>query len=100
LTVAVRPVFAWQGSIAGCCHGHAWYRRSFTLPESFRERKVYIEFEAVRQVAEVYLNGQSMTVFERRVERGETLTLGANVENMAIDAANMYIVFVKTVQEK
>src|SRR6266853_4437804 len=29
--------------------GRTWYRKSFTLPESFRGRTVYIEFEAVRQ---------------------------------------------------
>lgn len=37
--------------------GRTWYRKSFTLPNSFQGRKVYIEFEAVRQIAEVYLNG-------------------------------------------
>ncbi len=37
--------------------GRTWYRKTFLLPESARGRDVYIEFEAVRQVAEVYLNG-------------------------------------------
>jgi beta-galactosidase len=40
--------------------GRTWYRKSFTLPESFRDKRVYIEFEAVRQVAEVYLNGEPL----------------------------------------
>jgi beta-galactosidase len=38
--------------------GRTWYRKTFTLPESFRSKKVFIEFEAVRQIAEVYLNGK------------------------------------------
>jgi beta-galactosidase len=38
--------------------GRTWYRKTFALPESYRGKKVYIEFEAVRQVAEVYLNGK------------------------------------------
>jgi beta-galactosidase len=38
--------------------GRTWYRKSFTLPQAYEGKKVYIEFEAVRQVAEVYLNGQ------------------------------------------
>jgi len=38
--------------------GRTWYRKTFVLPESFRGKKVFIEFEAVRQIAEVYLNGQ------------------------------------------
>ncbi|MGH7951634.1 MAG: sugar-binding domain-containing protein [Limisphaerales bacterium] len=37
--------------------GRTWYRKTFALPESARGKKIYIEFEAVRQVAEVYLNG-------------------------------------------
>ena len=38
--------------------GRTWYRKTFTLPESLKGKKVYVEFEAVRQVGEVYLNGQ------------------------------------------
>jgi len=37
--------------------GRTWYRKTFSLPESARGKKVFIEFEAVRQLAEVYLNG-------------------------------------------
>jgi beta-galactosidase len=37
--------------------GRTWYRKSFTLPQTMQGRKVFIEFEAVRQIAEVYLNG-------------------------------------------
>jgi beta-galactosidase len=40
--------------------GRTWYRKSFTLPEAFKGRQVFLEFEAVRQVAEVYLNGQPL----------------------------------------
>jgi beta-galactosidase len=40
--------------------GRTWYRKSFTLPDSFKGKSIYIEFEAVRQVAEVYLNGQPL----------------------------------------
>ena len=37
--------------------GRTWYRKTFTAPTAWQGRKVFIEFEAVRQVAEVYLNG-------------------------------------------
>jgi beta-galactosidase len=37
--------------------GRTWYRKHFTAPAAWRGRKVFIEFEAVRQVAEVWLNG-------------------------------------------
>src|SRR5215831_5539012 len=42
--------------------GRTWYRKTFVLPESFRGKKVFIEFEAVRQIAEVYLNGHLLGV--------------------------------------
>lgn len=42
--------------------GRAWYRKSFAAPAAWRDRKVFIEFEAVRQVAEVYLNGHRLGV--------------------------------------
>lgn len=42
--------------------GRSWYRKHFIAPESFKGRKVFIEFEAARQVAEVYLNGQYLGV--------------------------------------
>jgi len=40
--------------------GRTWYRKTFTAPETWRGRKVFVEFEAVRQIAEVYLNGAKL----------------------------------------
>jgi len=40
--------------------GRAWYRKSFTLPDALKSKKVFLEFEAVRHVAEIYLNGQPL----------------------------------------
>ncbi|MDQ5979675.1 MAG: beta-galactosidase [Verrucomicrobiota bacterium] len=37
--------------------GRTWYRKTFDAPAAWQGRKVFIEFEAVRQIAEVYLNG-------------------------------------------
>lgn len=34
-----------------------WYKRSFTVPEGFAGRHVYLRFGAVRFVSEVYVNG-------------------------------------------
>jgi len=42
--------------------GRTWYRKTFTLPASSMGKKVFIEFEAARQIAEVYLNGQLLGV--------------------------------------
>ncbi len=38
--------------------GTVWYRKHFTLPKSKKKKKVFIEFEGVRQIGDVYINGQ------------------------------------------
>ncbi len=37
--------------------GTVWYRKHFKLPAADSGKKVFIEFEAVRQIADVYVNG-------------------------------------------
>jgi beta-galactosidase len=37
--------------------GRTWYRKHFTPDASWKNKKIYVEFEGVRQLAEVYLNG-------------------------------------------
>lgn len=38
--------------------GRTWYRKHFKVPKEWQGKQVYIEFEAVRQLYEVYLNGE------------------------------------------
>jgi len=38
--------------------GRTWYRKTFEASPAWLGRRVFIEFEAVRQVAEVYCNGK------------------------------------------
>lgn len=40
--------------------GVAWYRKRFVLPKKTMQRKVYLEFEGVRQGARVYVNGKEV----------------------------------------
>jgi beta-galactosidase len=42
--------------------GRTWYRKTFSVPPDTAGKKVYIEFQAARQVAEVYLNGHFLGV--------------------------------------
>ena len=42
--------------------GRTWYRKTFLLPENDKGKKVFIEFQGARQVAEVYLNGHLLGV--------------------------------------
>ena len=38
--------------------GIGWYRKQFRLPESYKDRKVLIEFDGVYENSEVWINGQ------------------------------------------
>lgn len=40
--------------------GTVWYRKHFKLPASDSGKKVFIEFESVRQIADVYINGEHL----------------------------------------
>jgi beta-galactosidase len=42
--------------------GRTWYRKTFAAPDAWKGKRLYIEFEGVRQIAEVYLNGQRLGV--------------------------------------
>ena len=44
-----------------------WYRKSFKLPQADKNKKVFIEFEGVRQAADFYVNGQSIGLHENGV---------------------------------
>lgn len=44
-----------------------WYRKHFKLPPADNNKKVFIEFEGVRQAAEVYVNGQYIGLHENGV---------------------------------
>ncbi|HLP26603.1 MAG TPA: glycoside hydrolase family 2 protein, partial [Acidobacteriota bacterium] len=42
--------------------GRTWYRKHFPAALAWRGKKVFVEFEAVRQIAEIYLNGTKLGV--------------------------------------
>lgn len=45
----------------------AWYRKHFKLPATAKGKKVFVEFEGVRQAADVYLNGKHLGLHENGV---------------------------------
>ncbi|MFD2162158.1 glycoside hydrolase family 2 protein [Paradesertivirga mongoliensis] len=45
----------------------SWYRKSFRVPASDKGKKVFLEFEGVRQGADVYLNGKHLGLHENGV---------------------------------
>lgn len=51
---------AFKKDIADLSTGIAWYRKHFQLPPGSADRKVFLEFEGVRQAGEFYLNGKHL----------------------------------------
>jgi beta-galactosidase/beta-glucuronidase len=50
----------WASATAFLPGGLGWYRKTFTVPASFRNKKVFIYFDGVYKNSEVWLNGHSL----------------------------------------
>lgn len=44
----------------GYYRGDGWYKKTIYVPQAWREKEVYLYFEGAGQVAEVFVNGQSV----------------------------------------
>lgn len=47
--------------------GVAWYRKHFRLPNGSKGKKVFVEFEGVRQAGEFFVNGKAVGIHENGV---------------------------------
>ena len=70
--------------------GIIWYRKTITLPKGGEAGKAFLEFEGVRQAAEVWVNGRSVALSERgAMAFGADITAalkqGANVIAVRVD---------------
>jgi len=62
-----RTVISHGGGDRGTFKGIVWYRKHFKLPAGFSGRKVFLEFEGMRQAADIYLNGKPVGLYENGV---------------------------------
>ncbi len=70
---------AFKVSIADLPTGIAWYRKSFVLPPGSESKKLFLEFEGVRQGAEFFLNGKPVGLHEDGITAyGIDITAAAN----------------------
>lgn len=67
--------------------GIAWYRKTFALPPGSEGKKVFLEFEGVRQAAEFFVNGQSVGLYENGV-----MAIGLDVSEVVRPGANVVAV--------
>jgi hypothetical protein len=78
---------AFRKDIAELPTGIAWYRKHFKLPANSSNKKVFLEFEGVRQAGEFYLNGK----FIGRHENGIT-AFGFDISDLIKDGENVIAV--------
>jgi len=74
-----RVIIDHSGGDRGTYKGISWYRKHFKLPADAAGSKVLLEFEGMRQAAEIYLNGRPYGLYENGVTAyGVDLTSGVN----------------------
>lgn len=70
---------AFKKSIEDLSTGIAWYRKHFRLPAGSVDKKIFLEFEGIRQGGEFYLNGK----FIGRHENGIT-SFGFDISSLSL----------------
>ncbi|WP_163397507.1 DUF4982 domain-containing protein [Flavobacterium fluviatile] len=89
--------YAWNQSeafkvdITRLSTGIAWYRKTFQLPAKSKNQKVFIEFEGVRQMGEIYVNGE----FVGRHENG-AMAFGFDITSLIKPFPQENVIAVKT----
>jgi beta-galactosidase len=88
-----RTIISHGGGDRGTYTGVAWYRKHFKLPADAAGRKVFIEFEGMRQAGEFYLNGKQVGLYENGVtpygiDITDAVTLGDKENVLAVKVDN------------
>lgn len=58
---------AFKKDIVNLTTGIVWYRKNFKLPKDVSNKKVFIEFEGIRQGGVIYVNGEKVGLHENGV---------------------------------
>ncbi len=82
---------AFKVAIAQHPTGIAWYRKHFKLPAGAAGKKVFLEFEGVRQAGEFYLNGKPIGRHENGV-----MAAGFDVTDVVAQAPQLNVLAVRT----
>ena len=88
-----RKIISHSGGDLGTYKGLSWYRKHFKLPVGFSERKIFIEFEGVRQAGDIFLNGKQVGLYENGItaygiDITDTLHFGPEENVLAVKVDN------------
>src|ERR1043165_3336360 len=78
---------AFRKDIKDLSTGIAWYRKHFRLPANSTGKKIFLEFEGIRQAGEFYLNGK----FIGRHENGVS-AFGFDITDAVVAGENVLAV--------
>ena len=62
-----RQIISHSGGDRGTYKGLSWYRKHFKLPANLAGRKIFLEFEGMRQAGDIFLNGKPVGLYENGV---------------------------------
>jgi len=62
-----RTIISHSGGDRGTYKGLAWYRKHFSLPDGLKGRRLFLEFEGMRQAGDIFLNGKAVGLYENGI---------------------------------
>ena len=62
-----RKIIVHSGGDIGTYKGLAWYRKHFKIPAELSGRKIFLEFEGMRQAGDIFLNGKQIGLYENGI---------------------------------
>jgi beta-galactosidase len=62
-----RKIISHSGGDLGTYKGLSWYRKHFKLPAGYSGRKIFLEFEGMRQAGDIFLNGKQVGLYENGI---------------------------------
>ena len=88
-----RKIISHSGGDLGTYKGLSWYRKHFKVPASFSGRKLFLEFEGMRQAGDIFLNGQQVGLYENGItaygiDITNALSFGAKENVLAVKVDN------------
>jgi beta-galactosidase len=85
-----RKIISHSGGDLGTYKGLSWYRKRFKLPAGYSGRKIFIEFEGMRQAGDIFLNGKQIGLYENGIT-----AYGVDITNAVYFGAQENVLAVK-----
>jgi beta-galactosidase len=63
-----REFISHGGGDRGTYKGLSWYRKHFKLPADLAGRRIFLEFEGIRQADDIFLNAKAIGLYENGIQ--------------------------------